>query len=67
MTAKFVARFVRYTCAAVAQEWVKKFVEVPPLKRSASDEPKTLPVLPKDSYFGTPAEELYPVKEAHDG
>ena len=51
----------------VAQEWVNAFVsEVDGVTRDASERPETLPKLQADTYFGTDAEKLYPVKEALD-
>ena len=53
---------------ATAQKWVGKFgAEVEAFTRDTSEQPKSLPKLEADTYFGTDAEKLYPVKEALDG
>lgn len=50
-----------------AQAWVREFVDkVNTYQRDPKEKPTVLPKLAKDSYFGN-LEDLYPVKEMHNG
>ena len=52
---------------SVGKRWVEAFVtEAAGFTRDPSDSPEALPALTADTYFGTEAEELYPVKEVLD-
>lgn len=47
--------------------WVKAFGrQAKDFVRDSSPQPKDLPALQRDSYFGTEAQKLYPIMEAHN-